>query len=868
MTHTSRFGSLVLFLFVWITCLNPVVQGQVLLDHFHKPNGPVKAIAVDHANNIAYLGGNFTFIGENKPYVAAFDPTTLEMKPHWPNTDGEVVQCIPDGSGGWFICGYFTRVDGVPRNSIARLNADGSLSNWDLNLTGNWVRAMTISGNLLVITGWFSQVSGQARTNLAAIDLVTGEVMDWNLSYTSSIDKMVAKGDTVFVAGGFIQFGGQPRQMLAAFLASNGTLLPWAPTIMGSSLAATSIRTLATSDSTVYIGGSFIAVDGTPRTNLAALDADNGSVLPWAPEPNGMVLAILPVPGKVYLGGLFQTVGNLGRDKLAAVDPVTGIPDDWTPSAGINGPVLSIAKLNNTIHVGGNFTTLNEPVRRHLMAFDALSGDLDDWSPDPDHKVNMVVTDGTNLVAIGSFTCLYARERRNLCAIDLATGIPTEWAPTANSQVFDLLVADSTLYVGGAFTQVNNQSRLRFAALSTSTGQLLPLVLNADRDIAGLAVVDSLIFLAGSFFAINGTTRYSFASANRVDGTLSSMSLSLDVVHDVKAWNDTVYFAGNFISISGQPRMGVAAVVASTGELTPWAPSLQGSGTLDIALDSNMAYMAGPIMMANGETRRGFCSIDRRTAALSPWIADVGTNNSQGRAISVKNNLIFVAGHFTSLNGASHGRLAVFDKNTGELVAWDPGMRAMPPGNSTFDHTIHTIVFHDSLLIVGGAFNGVLDREREHFAAFQVCFGGPYYLDNDGDGLGEPGTAVLCPEGENYVTNNQDCDDSAWGHGIGEACDDGNPFTIEDIWLTGCDCVGQLPTSINTVNGIPVLQAYPNPVQHTLHFSGPISGGVFDLHGRSLMSITNASSVDIPHLSSGIYQVRTLEGAVIRFVKD
>jgi hypothetical protein len=68
--------------------------------------------------------------------------------------------------------------------------------------------------------------------------------------------------------------------------------------------------------------------------------------------------------------------------------------------------------------------------------------------------------------------------------------------------------------------------------------------------------------------------------------------------------------------------------------------------------------------------------------------------------------------------------------------------------------------------------------------------------------------------------------------------------------------------------GTDALTAYPNPTSGILNLTQPASGQVLDLSGRSLLTFSNARSIDLSGLASGSYVVRTSEGAVMRVVRE
>lgn len=75
---------------------------------------------------------------------------------------------------------------------------------------------------------------------------------------------------------------------------------------------------------TVYLGGTFTAVGGQTRANLAAVDADAGVALAnWQADTTGVtpdVTALATHGDRLYVGGRFGFIDGRARPRLAALD--------------------------------------------------------------------------------------------------------------------------------------------------------------------------------------------------------------------------------------------------------------------------------------------------------------------------------------------------------------------------------------------------------------------------------------------------------------------------------------------------------------------------------------------------------------------
>lgn len=135
------------------------------------------------------------------------------------------------------------------------------------------------------------------------------------------------------------------------------TVTGLATSFNANNIAGTVVGSITKDGSTLYIGGSFTDMGGSPRQNLAAVDANTGvAIANWRYAVNNTVRAITTTGGQAFAGGDFTQTG-LDRPFGTAVDPVTGAPDFSyrnRTAISIYIPDGVVAGSSGAIHAVGN----------------------------------------------------------------------------------------------------------------------------------------------------------------------------------------------------------------------------------------------------------------------------------------------------------------------------------------------------------------------------------------------------------------------------------------------------------------------------------------------------------------------------------
>ena len=207
---------------------------------------------------------------------------------------------------------------------------------------------------------------------------------------------------------------------------------------------------------TIYLGGNFSRV-GPVTGGGAVLDAVSGTLPPTFPKVNGDVYAVIPdAAGGWYIGGSFSAVGGIARSNVARVSSDLSV-SAWDPGAD-NG-VFALERDGSIVYAGGAFSAIGGQARGYIAALNGATGAATSWNPAADGYVDALEVGGTKVYAGGDFTVIGGQPRNRIAALDPATGMATAWDPNADLSVYTLAVSGSAVIAGGVFRNIGGQPR-------------------------------------------------------------------------------------------------------------------------------------------------------------------------------------------------------------------------------------------------------------------------------------------------------------------------------------------------------------------------------------------------------------------------
>ncbi|MGI8967189.1 MAG: delta-60 repeat domain-containing protein, partial [Limisphaerales bacterium] len=253
------------------------VRGQSPLDGFDpNANNLVRVVVVQPDGKII-IGGDFTSLAPNgsavpRNYIARLNTDGTLDSSFNPNADSSVFSIAVQSDGKILIGGVFTTLSpnggaAVPRNRIARLNADGTLDTaFDPNANGPVLSIAAQSDGKILIGGEFNSLApngGAAvpRNSIARLNADGTLDTAFNPNANNSVDSIAAQSD------GKILIGGQ----FTTLTPNNGAI--------------------------------------TTRNRIARLNADGTLDSTFNPNANGNVSSIAAQSdGKILVGGEFTTL--------------------------------------------------------------------------------------------------------------------------------------------------------------------------------------------------------------------------------------------------------------------------------------------------------------------------------------------------------------------------------------------------------------------------------------------------------------------------------------------------------------------------------------------------------------------------------
>ncbi|TGN02438.1 PQQ-binding-like beta-propeller repeat protein [Leptospira yasudae] len=393
------------------------------------PSGSVYALKLQ--DNNLYVGGSFkTINSKTRLYGAAYSLNDFQLTNWHPKLDNYILAIATDNER-LGLGGFFSSVGGKVRSNLAALDMiTGTITDWQ-PASDSFILTMFATDSRIYVGGTFNKIGAYERERLAAIDPDTGGVLSWkaNASYAGNPHNVLSidvKDGVVYFGGFFNQVNGIPRNNLAAVEELSGIVKDWKA---GTNSVVNVIKIV---NDNLYIGGQFSQLNESFRSNLGAVDLSTGQIIDWSPtvtggQPYTEVKALETIDSDLYIGGHFSDVSGNKRSNLAAINLYDSTVQDWNPNIWADPNSSSISSLkfyNSRLYVGGQFYSSDMTIQ-NLTAFSKLSSEpLRNWLPNPDGPVDSISfsPDFPNDVFVsGQFWKTFNEEHRSISKVPNAS---------------------------------------------------------------------------------------------------------------------------------------------------------------------------------------------------------------------------------------------------------------------------------------------------------------------------------------------------------------------------------------------------------------------------------------------------------------
>lgn len=562
---------------------------------FASPTFNIGAYGLSRAGTRLYVHGYFTQVnGQAVGGLAAFDTGSGALlawaaQPTYGGYPATIAASAVDG-GVLYVAGYFDTAAGQPRRGMAAFDAaTGALlpATFD-GITVGSVGQLSASGGRVYASG-SCQTGPTTYRVICAYQSDGTRLANWGGDGLEYAGVLLATPARVYIAGFVFQPGSDNQHRVRGFDPNTGAPDGWQTPLFGAGIPAGYTNALAVAGTQVLVSGSFPNLGNSRR--LAGFDTGTGALTSWQPAIGSVVTHLATDGTRVAMSGSFRSAGGRNTPYLAALDLRTGLPAAVTlPS--MPSPVQALASSGSLVVAGSG---------ESIVAFSGTSGAEYTRFPvsapgKPPGTVFALAIAEPNLFVGGNFVDLRGQPRRHLGAIDMRTGQATAFDPQPDNQVYKLRVSSGAVYAVGAFQSVPGYGRAGVAAWDVATGALETFSPRSPNAV-DLAFYKDRVMVTGF---LNPIATAGTAWVGRIAGDLLPIGRPVPyAAYSAARTGDTIIVGGN--PTPGYANAGLTALDAVSGNPLPWAPALEGYGTVNhVQASPSAVVVAGNFTTVDG----------------------------------------------------------------------------------------------------------------------------------------------------------------------------------------------------------------------------------------------------------------------------
>ena len=338
--------------------MDPTFQTKATIDNF------IRSVAVQPDGKIV-LGGGFENVdGVECKRIARLNADGTFDKDFAAALNNIVYSVAVQNDGKILLGGDFTDVSGQVCKGVARLASDGSFDPEFRRTTDTAGTIRTISlqpDGRILIAGDFQMIEGVKKNHIARLKA------DGSLDERFKADAngviwpvTIQSDDKILIGGDFTTVGGVKRHRIAR-LNSDGQLDQEFDTGTGANKWVYAIA--VQKDGRIVIGGDFTEFNGRPRNRVARLESDgslDATFTPGAGPDSGIRSIVIQADQKILLGGVFKYFNDTPLNHIARLNFNGSVDASFDSGIGFDHVVRTLAlQKDGKILVAGHFTNYN-----------------------------------------------------------------------------------------------------------------------------------------------------------------------------------------------------------------------------------------------------------------------------------------------------------------------------------------------------------------------------------------------------------------------------------------------------------------------------------------------------------------------------
>jgi uncharacterized delta-60 repeat protein len=715
--------------------------------------------------------------GTNRNSLARFNADgTLDMTFNTGSGANNIVYGLdlqPDGK--ILVSGAFTNFNGVTVGRIARLNADGSLdqtfnsvgTGFNANSGGNFeiYRVKVLADGKIMIGGDFSQFNGVARNRLARLN--ADGSLDTTFTVGSGLNGAAQSIDVqpdgkIVVGGHFSSYSGFSTPSLVRVNSDGSRDTSFNIGIgFGDEIRAVVVQP----DGKIVVGGFFESFNGVATNGILRLKSDGSKDDSYTVAGlDAVVLSIALQPdGKMIVGGSFTQIAGATSQCIARLNADGTMDASLSPGTSVGAQTINDIALqpdgkailvgtfqayNGTPNGGAIRINSNGSLDTNLASTSATYGNANAMAVQPDGKV----------VIGGTFTSVNSTARKNIARVNADGTLDASFNPGSGADQNISVVtvqADGKIIIGGTFTNYNGTAINRVARLNADGSLDTGFAVGTGAAPTGVLAIkvqaDGKIIIGGQFTTYNGVTVNRFARLNAdgtLDGSFNTGTASNGEVRSIVFQPDgKILIGGAFTTYNGTARNRVARLNADGSLDTTFTPAGTNGPVTSVGLqEDGKVVVGGNFTQANALPRNRIARFNADgsfDAAFDPGVGPgVGTATEVTQVLPVANGKTLIAGNFTTFNGQPRNRIARLNAN-GTLDG--TFLNGIGVGTSTGLAVRALVKQPDGKILVGGQFHSFNVSARTGIV--RMTNATDTYGDFDGDGktdfsiMRRPGTS-------------------------------------------------------------------------------------------------------------------------------